>query len=274
MRKFIRPYSANMLSSLPGRVVLVVFSVVVTAAVFSLIFVVNVTILDFVLKYTLVAALGMISGASSRRMLAANTGLLRFLTAVAALLAGLAVLQPLTYGFAGLHIVRHNPNQPDWDGLTQFGLGLLIAWLPLLAWPPSVPAGRVVAPQKPKPAAKPRRGRASQSAKPRPSLQANFRAAVTAPKRWALSVLPSPGVKLNKPSMVKPRRKKPRWKARRNANIQVQLVGAEEHNCPFCLELVDKTDPRGVKVCPTCNTHHHADCWAITGTCQVPHEYV
>jgi hypothetical protein len=26
-----------------------------------------------------------------------------------------------------------------------------------------------------------------------------------------------------------------------------------------------------VKVCPICHTHHHADCWEVTGTCQVPH---
>jgi hypothetical protein len=23
--------------------------------------------------------------------------------------------------------------------------------------------------------------------------------------------------------------------------------------------------------CQICHTLHHADCWAITGTCQVPH---
>jgi hypothetical protein len=27
-----------------------------------------------------------------------------------------------------------------------------------------------------------------------------------------------------------------------------------------------------VKVCPVCKTRHHADCWSVTGTCQVPHE--
>jgi hypothetical protein len=36
---------------------------------------------------------------------------------------------------------------------------------------------------------------------------------------------------------------------------------------------VTKRDPRGVKICKVCKTWHHADCWAITGVCQVPHEY-
>ena len=51
----------------------------------------------------------------------------------------------------------------------------------------------------------------------------------------------------------------------------VHLVGEEEHRCPYCLELVKKNDPRGITVCPICHTQHHADCWALTGVCQVPH---
>ena len=51
----------------------------------------------------------------------------------------------------------------------------------------------------------------------------------------------------------------------------VRLVGAEEHRCPYCLEAVTRNDPRGIRICPICHTHHHADCWAVTGTCQVPH---
>lgn len=54
---------------------------------------------------------------------------------------------------------------------------------------------------------------------------------------------------------------------------QVQLVGKEEHRCPYCLELVEKNDARGVVVCSICQTHHHADCWAVTGICQVPHHH-
>jgi hypothetical protein len=52
----------------------------------------------------------------------------------------------------------------------------------------------------------------------------------------------------------------------------VELVGTEEHCCPYCLEPVDKNDPRGMTSCPICHTWHHSDCWAVTGTCQVPHE--
>ena len=53
------------------------------------------------------------------------------------------------------------------------------------------------------------------------------------------------------------------------AHVQLALV--EEHRCPYCLEPVLRTDPRGVKECNTCHSLHHADCWAVTGFCQVPH---
>jgi hypothetical protein len=51
----------------------------------------------------------------------------------------------------------------------------------------------------------------------------------------------------------------------------VRLVGEEEHRCPFCLELVEPDDARGIVECSICHTQHHADCWEITGACQVPH---
>lgn len=58
-------------------------------------------------------------------------------------------------------------------------------------------------------------------------------------------------------------------RARRGAKIQLAVV--EEHRCPYCLDPVTRADSRGVKECDVCHTLHHADCWAITGFCQVPH---
>jgi len=53
----------------------------------------------------------------------------------------------------------------------------------------------------------------------------------------------------------------------------IRMVGEMEHRCPFCLEVIERNDPRGVRICSICHTHHHADCWAVTGTCQVPHHH-
>ena len=63
----------------------------------------------------------------------------------------------------------------------------------------------------------------------------------------------------------------PRPRPARSTASGIHLVGKEEHRCPYCLEEVIKNDPRGLKICPICHTHHHADCWAVTGACQVPH---
>jgi ribosomal protein L37AE/L43A len=52
---------------------------------------------------------------------------------------------------------------------------------------------------------------------------------------------------------------------------ELQISVYEEHRCPYCLDDVKRNDPRGVKECSVCHTLHHADCWDITGMCQVPH---
>ncbi|MCJ7511921.1 MAG: hypothetical protein MUO23_02995 [Anaerolineales bacterium] len=61
--------------------------------------------------------------------------------------------------------------------------------------------------------------------------------------------------------------------ARRAAKRGVRFTGAEDARCPYCLEPVQPNDRRGSKVCPICHTRHHADCWAVTGVCQMAHLY-
>lgn len=91
------------------------------------------------------------------------------------------------------------------------------------------------------------------------------------------SPIPRPGTRSNhgsrssavvkkvKDPVVKPKRKRSRRKP------QIQFAIVEEHRCPYCLDTVIRSDPRGVEECKVCHTLHHADCWAITGVCQVPH---
>jgi hypothetical protein len=60
------------------------------------------------------------------------------------------------------------------------------------------------------------------------------------------------------------------WPRRRSA---IRLTGKTDDFCPYCLERVEPNDARGVVTCPVCHTRHHADCWAVTGACQVPHQH-
>jgi hypothetical protein len=66
------------------------------------------------------------------------------------------------------------------------------------------------------------------------------------------------------------RTKSKRWNPLRQKPA-VQLAVYEEHRCPYCLEVVNRNDARGVVECQVCHTLHHKDCWDITGSCQVPH---
>jgi hypothetical protein len=52
----------------------------------------------------------------------------------------------------------------------------------------------------------------------------------------------------------------------------VKVTGAAEERCPYCLDIIEDKDARGVVVCEICGSPHHADCWeAAGGMCQVPH---
>jgi hypothetical protein len=73
-------------------------------------------------------------------------------------------------------------------------------------------------------------------------------------------------VKKTTPTIAKPRV----WKFRRR-RPKLHLTAQVEHRCPYCLEIVEPNDARGTKECPICHAVHHADCWAVTGMCQVPH---
>lgn len=64
-------------------------------------------------------------------------------------------------------------------------------------------------------------------------------------------------------------RKRPKRRAAEEEVLRV--LDVVDDRCPYCLDVIKKNDPRGVTVCEVCGTPHHADCWAITGKCQVPH---
>ena len=61
--------------------------------------------------------------------------------------------------------------------------------------------------------------------------------------------------------------KKPARSKRRGgftSKPQVKLALVEEHRCPYCLDIVNRTDKRGTVECEVCHTLHHKDCWEIT----------
>jgi len=172
----------------------------------------------------------------------------------------------------------------DWADPIHLGISLMIVVLSLQAWRRPVATISQPVEVAPLPAAPaPRVTRSRRGRRATTSANANGRARVKATRSW--HTRPRPGAttgprphsnngsrspvlqdaRKKKDSVVRPKRRR----SRRKPQIQFALV--EEHRCPYCLDNVSRNDPRGVKECEVCHTLHHADCWAITGICQVPH---
>jgi hypothetical protein len=174
----------------------------------------------------------------------------------------------------------------NWADPIHLVVSMMMTILSLFAWRRTItaaPSSQVVEVESlpvSQSAPRPRRGRRISTSS---SSNSNGRARVQLPGGWLARLRPSPnsgrGTRSNNGSrptvlreakkgsdlLVRPKRKR----SRRKAHIQFALV--EDHRCPYCLDPVTRNDSRGVKECEVCHTLHHADCWAITGMCQVPH---
>jgi hypothetical protein len=229
-----------------------------------------------------ILSIGLGSGAASRITFYQWPGFIRFFVILLVLPLGLFVLGVLTNWQMGI-----GPLNP-WargvipqDELMQLGGALLVALICLDAW------------RKPRPktedtpdarASSSRREQTPatasiQSVQPR-SPQTHTQESLTfLPKRNSRPKF----LKTNKTrSRTKPAVDKlilthteqptrSRRKRMGNRKPILQISAFEEHRCPYCLDEVKRNDPRGVKECEVCHSLHHADCWAITGMCQVPH---
>lgn len=227
-----------------------------------------------------VLAVGVAAGAISRASFFIWHGIVRFLMMLVTLLVGMFAL-----GFFSVWQLGIGPLEP-WlqgkvanDQLFQLGGAFLVALLTLTAWRKPTPKKSQAEPI----AQIPVQGRPRETASS--SLTRHIRFASARASEYIPPVSkfnPFPRIK----SFPKLRWRTPEEKVRphpagqakpgfrqlfkkRKPNVQVSLY--EIHRCPYCLEEVRPNDPRGVKKCDVCNTLHHADCWDVTGFCQVPH---
>lgn len=174
----------------------------------------------------------------------------------------------------------------DWADPIHLGVSILMMLLSLHAWRYTTPiiTAQPVEVVEAAPLSTPGPGSTTRSRRGRRSTSAsNGRAHVQLPAsgltHLSASPIPQPRTRSNnggrstvlraakkvKDPVVKPKRRRSRRKP------QIQFAIVEEHRCPYCLDAVTRADPRGVEECKVCHTLHHADCWAITGVCQVPH---
>ena len=192
------------------------------------------------------ATIGLIAGFSARWVLRKQTLFLRVISVLAFLIGALELLGWFTGWQVGLGPLKFGLTSVDWSSLGQLLLGTSIALLTLFAWTQPTPDALRPTPE-------------TESIKRSPRTRQQLK---KRPRRSARPKAPAAEAKQS----VEPKRK---HLAHRKP--QLQLSDEEEHRCPYCLELIGPDDPRGTVECEICHTLHHADCWAITGACQVPH---
>jgi hypothetical protein len=216
---------------------------------------------------------GIAAGFGARLILSKRNDFIRSAAAMIMVLAGMGILGYFSQWEIGLDLPQLARGYVSWMDISHLGLGTLATLSAVWAWRRSRPASQVIEVPAPVPAV-PAHPNSARSVRPR----------IRRPQNWSLNLrgIPRPGRLTSagngsrpsvrvRPKLIsgQPVRVRRRKASHQGAHVHLALV--EEHRCPYCLEPVLRTDPGGVKECDICHSLHHADCWAITGTCQVPH---
>ena len=223
------------------------------------------------------AGIGLTAGYFARVLLAGRRPFLKILIGLGGVLAGLLVLGALTGWRNGIGPLYYNRSTIDWRGLGLFLGASVCSVIASLAY--RKPLRTRQAPSEYDDETTPMQPASLSRQDTSPAVSAIRRNASRAPKkpvgklskRTPLKTKKMPAKKTQKPVSEKQKKPANRTVIRKRPSKKIVLAPVEEHRCPYCLEPVKRKDPRGVVECDVCHTLHHADCWAITGTCQVPH---
>ena len=221
--------------------------------------------------------IALVAGLGAQLIMSQRDGLFRFVAAMAADIAGIYLLGFISDGKYGISKLGLLPHSMDYDGLNLVGIGLIIILLTSLLFRRT----KVIVIPEPiqtlAPLGDPDNSSFVQVEPVNSILISNpVRQRISWPRflnPGSLDPDHSNGHRARigriRPAkaaqVIAPKRH------RRYRKARVQLALVEEHRCPYCLENVARSDPRGVVECTICHTLHHKDCWDITGTCQVPH---
>jgi len=206
----------------------------------------------------------------------------RLISALGSMVIGLFALGYVTNWKIGIGPIEFWRDYMDWAELAQLGGGTGVVLLGLYAWwRPSARWGDTQ--NSPRNSAWSEAISAPQSSEPSRSTAPRFRF----PGSWTSR--PKSGLRLRGTRQARSSQRlvpeiervvvsrpvklarsgKRRKLFQRKPDMQISVF--EDHRCPYCLDTVKRNDPRGVKECDVCHSLHHADCWNITGMCQVPH---
>jgi len=219
-------------------------------------------------SYMADGTLGVVAGFGTRLLLSKRHWLIRSITTTLLPITGLVILGYFTDWKVGIDVIALSQGFVSWEDLIHLVLSISASWAALWAWyRPSAlemenstyvdPIGSSVNHSS--------RIRVPRNWTLRPRLRINSRTH----SHSGNGSRPPVSARLKIITRQPPRPKRSARSMLRRPHVHLAVV--EEHRCPYCLEPVKRTDPGGVKECEVCHTLHHADCWAITGVCQVPH---
>lgn len=290
-------YSSTSAPRRPGFLRRLIMFLLFVAGIVGLIVLINfyqVNLPPFWMTVFAILGVGLATGAGARLLFYKSAGLVRFFMMLIVLFAAMFVLGIYTNWQIGI-----GPLNPWFVGdidpyeLIQLGAAFLVACIAMEAWwkpavkiedeyyAPDVRHSSRSRYSEPLPvevstysAPRSSSARSSPAVQVRPSQGLTYQAKGRSRLKFAKANTKTRSRGTHSEKLIlahtpQPTRSRRKRLFKRKPQLQISMY--EEHKCPFCLEEVKRNDPRGVKKCEVCNTLHHADCWAITGFCQVPH---
>lgn len=244
-------------TSLQGGIAVTTSAALSAGLGFAAIYFLNQVVVPVALVLTSAAGMGLVAGFISRWSLEYRGRSIRWLVSVVGLSIGFVFLGWLSGGKLGFDLGRGA--EPNWSGLGQLALGASAAWLAVRAW------GREARAPLLRWGGLHIRDRGLLRSQELPSGE--LRAALPSP----IESNPRVTSPASSPSRVRRTPRKQRTTRIRSGRkpAAIRLSRAVEHRCPYCLDVVEIS--RSARVCPVCRTPHHAECWSVTGSCQVPH---
>ena len=206
--------------------------------------------------------MGLLAGLTAHLILRGWPEVLKLLVVLLALLVWMAVAEATYATWTGLRPLEYLGGADNWIEIGQLAIGCLGAIVGGLARRRTSPAEVALAPQRVRETAVTvRRARRRRQPAATPQRTASQpRQAARIRQRLVLSL----------PQLRLPIRTRRRPLPVRKSS-EVRVIAKAEDRCPYCLDVIEKNDLRGVVVCEICGASHHADCWEAGGKCQVPH---